>query len=155
MKILILSDSHGEQCYMERAVLQEQPDCILHLGDRSRDADILRQTFPHISMHSVVGNCDFAPAEESILVSDFCGVRFFITHGHLHGVKTNLLRLGYAAQEQLAQVAVYGHTHLADYRQVGEMHFLNPGAASGARPSYAVVEIRGQGELTCRIEYVT
>jgi putative phosphoesterase len=153
MKILILSDSHGEQKYMEQAVLQEHPDCIFHLGDRSRDADTLRQTFPNVPMLSVVGNCDFAPTEDSVLVSDLGGVRFFITHGHLHGVKTNLLRLGYAAQEQLAQVAVYGHTHVADYRQVGNLHFINPGAAGGAKPSYAVAEIFGQENITFRIEY--
>ncbi|MBP3313604.1 MAG: metallophosphoesterase [Oscillospiraceae bacterium] len=153
MKILILSDSHGEQCYMEQAVLQEKPDCIIHLGDHSRDADTLGQTFPSIPMLSVAGNCDFASMAEETLVTDVRGVRFFITHGHRHGVKTNLLRLGYAAQEHLAQIVLYGHTHVADSRQLGDIHFLNPGACSGAKPSYAVVEIPQQVEFTCRIEY--
>ena len=41
MKILVLSDSHGNISNMEAAVEREQPRMILHLGDCWRDAERL------------------------------------------------------------------------------------------------------------------
>ena len=46
MKILVLSDSHGQMRLMEQAVRTEQPDEIFHLGDHIRDAEQLERTFP-------------------------------------------------------------------------------------------------------------
>ena len=41
MKILVLSDSHGLQYFMQRCVEALQPDAVIHLGDMVRDADKL------------------------------------------------------------------------------------------------------------------
>lgn len=154
MKILILSDSHGEQRYMEEAIFREQPDQILHLGDRQRDGERLRANFPHIPFLAVPGNCDIGATDLPILLPEFCGCRFFVTHGHLHNVKYGLLRLSLAAREAGAQVAVFGHTHSACCERVDGLTLLNPGAAGGGRPSYGVVELtRGQTPV-CRIEYL-
>ena len=38
MKLLILSDSHGEQEFMQLAVRRERPDAVIHLGDHCADA---------------------------------------------------------------------------------------------------------------------
>ena len=154
MKILVLSDSHGEQRYMEQAVFQEGPDYILHLGDKQKDGLTLREKFCRIPFLGVPGNCDYAPLDPSVAVTELNGVRFFVTHGHVHGVKTGLMRLCYAAEEAGAQVAVYGHTHIACVQNVDGLWLLNPGTAGGGKPSYGVVEISNKQEISCRVEYL-
>lgn len=150
MKILVLSDSHGELRYMEKAVFDETPDHILHLGDKLNDARALRERFPRIPMTAVPGNCDLGAIDPPVLVQELGGVRFLITHGHVHGVKMGLMRLSYAAMEAGAQVAVYGHTHIAAHREECGVHLLNPGAAGGGCPSYGVIELEN-GRVSCRI----
>ena len=38
VKILIVSDSHGDSTYLRLAVKKERPDAIVHLGDHASDA---------------------------------------------------------------------------------------------------------------------
>lgn len=151
MKILVFSDSHGELRYMEKAVFDETPDYIFHLGDKTMDGEKLREMFYRIPFISVPGNCDFAGIEPPVRIEELGGIRFLITHGHLHGVKTGMLRFLLAAKQAQAQVAVFGHTHLAAYEQVDGIHILNPGAAGGGNPSCGVIEIDLNGGVSCRI----
>ena len=53
MKILVLSDSHGNINNMTRCVEMINPRHILHLGDCIRDAEALRDLFPDIPMTCV------------------------------------------------------------------------------------------------------
>ena len=46
MRILVLSDSHGNVDNMARAVELTAPDRVLHLGDCQRDLTALRARFP-------------------------------------------------------------------------------------------------------------
>lgn len=46
MRILVLSDSHGNVDNMARAVELTVPDRVLHLGDCQRDLTALRARFP-------------------------------------------------------------------------------------------------------------
>lgn len=51
MKILVFSDSHGNEDNMIRAVERERPftlDAIVHLGDGWRDAEALHRLYPQI-----------------------------------------------------------------------------------------------------------
>ena len=136
---------------MEQAVFDETPDTIIHLGDHAADAEALREMFPRIPMISVPGNCDFCLAEPQTTTAELGGVRFFITHGHTLGVKMGTTRLVYAAQEEQAAVALFGHTHCAMHEIVGDVHLLNPGACGGGRPSYGVIEIAKDKSITCEI----
>ena len=43
MKLLILSDSHGEQEFMQLAVRRERPDAVIHLGDHCAMPTALRR----------------------------------------------------------------------------------------------------------------
>ena len=63
MKLLVLSDSHGNVDNMVLAVERTHPDWILHLGDVVRDGDALHSRFPEIPFAQVSGNCDFAAME--------------------------------------------------------------------------------------------
>ena len=150
MKLLILSDSHSVMRHMERAVFDVTPDRIIHLGDVTRDAEKLREMFPRIPMTCVPGNCDHDPVTPPVQLETFGGVRVLITHGHTLGVKYGELNLLLAAQEAQARLALFGHTHRAFLDEQDGVTLLNPGAASGSYPSYAVAELEN-GKLSCRI----
>ena len=142
MKILVLSDSHGNIDNMVRAVEKEQPRMIFYLGDCWADAEKLRRRFPDIPMELVPGNCDyrsFEQAERLVFVED---KRIFLCHGHTLGVKQSLLRAGYKAEEEKLDLLLFGHTHqpLVDMR--GRTLFINPGSIGDYfHPFYAVVTI--------------
>lgn len=144
MKILVLSDSHGNITNMELAVEREQPRMILHLGDCWRDAERLAERYPHIPMEHVPGNCDFRAEEpaEKILFLEDC--RVLICHGHTCGVKTSLLTAGYKAEQENLDAFLFGHTHRPLVDRRGKTLFLNPGTiGKGPRPTYAVLTVEG------------
>lgn len=150
MKILVLSDSHGNITNMVRAVTAENPHMIFHLGDCWRDSETLHDRFPEIPLHQVPGNCDyrsFEPAEQLVFLED---KRILLCHGHTCGVKQSLLTAGYMAEEQNLDLFLFGHTHkpLVDMR--GKTLFLNPGSIGDHfRPTYGIVTLEN-GRLDAR-----
>ena len=84
-----------------------------------------------------------------VLLRTFEGVRIFGTHGHRYGVKQGLIRFSLAAQEQQAQVALFGHTHIPYCRQEGGLWLLNPGACGGRAPSCGIVTVDGGKAVCC------
>ena len=129
MKILVLSDSHGNVENMVRAVELTQPRHILHLGDCLRDAGALHRRFPLIPLDTVPGNCDWGALDEPERLLEWEGVRVLLMHGHTRNVKASPLSAQYAAREYGADVLLFGHTHrpLVDYD--GALYTMNPGAA--------------------------
>lgn len=148
MKILVFSDSHGNTEHMLQAAEREKPDRILHLGDGWDDVACLQMALPGVPVEQVAGNCDFrrdAPAVKCVTLE---GKRILLCHGHTYRVKEGLLTLGYAAREQGADLACFGHTHVPTQEWAGETLLLNPGSIGyWGRPSYAVVRIE-DGRLT-------
>ncbi len=144
MKILVLSDSHGNVDNMIRAVERESPRAIFHLGDCWRDGQRLHDRFPEIPFEQVPGNCDFRSQEAAERLVFLEDKRILLCHGHTYGVKQSLLAAGYAAEEQNLDVFLFGHTHrpLVDMR--GKTLFLNPGSIGDyVRPFYGVLTISG------------
>lgn len=154
MKILVLSDSHGNISNMIAAVERTAPHMILHLGDCWRDAEKLQDYFPDIPMEHVPGNCDFRPDEPAEKLLFLADKRVLICHGHTYGVKSSLLTAGYAAEEKNLDLFLFGHTHrpLVDMR--GKTTFLNPGSIGDYRqPVYGVVTIEN-GKLDVRTAFL-
>ena len=151
MKLLILSDSHGDFRALERCVELEKPDILYHLGDYCSDAERLGKRFFHIPLFSVAGNCDFRARQPERVVDEVEGVRIFACHGHRYNVKSSLLALKLAAREQNAALCLFGHTHIPLLEQAGGITFLNPGACGGRTPCYAVAELSG-GRISCRLK---
>lgn len=142
MKILILSDSHGNVDNMVQAVQQENPHMIIHLGDVMRDAQKLQTFFPNIPLEQVPGNCDYAAfdAPERILCIE--DKRVMICHGHTLHVKSGLLSAMYAALEENADVFLFGHTHKVFCETRNGVAMLNPGSIGDPRyPTYGILEI--------------
>ena len=151
MKVLVLSDSHGNIFNMIQAVEREAPRMVFHLGDCWRDGERLHDRFPELPFEQVYGNCDYfrgsREAEKLLCLGD---KRVLLCHGHTDGVKQSLLAAGLAAEEKDLDLFLFGHTHkpLVDMR--GKTLFLNPGSIGDyARPTYGVVTLEN-GKLDAR-----
>lgn len=144
MKLLVLSDSHGNVDNMIQAVARTVPDMILHLGDGEHDARQMHEQFPAIPMEQVAGNCDWCsvlPPQKLICAAD---KRILMCHGHTLHVKESLLTALYAAQEQHADIFLFGHTHRIFSETRNGVAMLNPGSIGDAHyPTFGVVEITG------------
>ncbi len=155
MKILVLSDSHYGQQFMRYCMDAIKPDQVIHLGDHYEDAENLQKDYSHIRFHMVPGNCDrLSPffAVPQILCYPIAGVRIYLSHGHLHGVKSDIFRFLADAWEKEAQVALFGHTHEALCFQTEDgMWVLNPGSCRGFSGSVGLIEAEDGKISACRI----
>lgn len=134
---------------MESAVRRCEPDQVLHLGDCVEDFLALQSLLPAIPMEHVPGNCDYgAPGPYTKLLA-LEGARILMTHGHLYGVKSGYLRAIYAAQEQQADILLFGHTHYAECFQEGALWVMNPGAAK--QGSYGIITLNQDG-IHCTLD---
>ncbi len=150
MKLLVLSDSHGNLANMVAAVEQETPDLILHLGDCWRDAQELHCAYPSIPLEQVPGNCDFRPGEVQERLLQVEGCHLFFCHGHTRGVKQGYGGAIQAARERGADLLLFGHTHRADSGEADGLTWMNPGSVGeGRSPSYGVVILGPNGEVQC------
>lgn len=158
MKILVISDTHGDTNRAEEAIRSNKEiGLIIHLGDYFRDAQKLSSLFPSIPMEYIYGNSDFmiddVPAEK---VLDVCGKKIFITHGHRYSVKWDYDKLFKKAEELHADMLLFGHTHVPDIIAKDSYYVLNPGSTSDPREasdeSYAIIEI-DNGNVVPKICY--
>lgn len=152
IKTAVFSDTHGHGELMLDAVRRTRPDVVIHLGDGERDTAELRREFPTLALYTVRGNCDIAVSAPDWDVVPLGGVKAFITHGHLYDVNWGTDRLVYAAMEQGASLALYGHTHRADYSSFGSVTVINPGTAGRGRElTWAYIETFDNGTLKAEI----
>lgn len=155
MKLLVLSDTHKSLGFACEAIENERPDAVLHLGDHLSDAEDLSFAYQEPDFYYVPGNCDYEPAVRQSLTLELGGVRIFMTHGHLFGVKSGTDVLLSMAKAQGAALALYGHTHVAALQTQSGVTLFNPGTAGRfGRSSYGLVDIHG-GSFSCRIVYDT
>ena len=145
MKILVVSDSHGDVENMERAVLRERPDAVLHLGDGWHDAQTLHSRFPDLPLEQVPGNCDFRGDKSAVRVLEYEGRRVMLCHGHTFGVKSDLSLLLREAEERGADVALFGHTHKPFLELRGGVWLLNPGSVGDYRRATYGTLLLGDG----------
>ena len=150
MKILVFSDSHGSVDSMEKTILREHPDQILHLGDYVRDAKkLLKYCIP---LTLVAGNCDSSSSEATILTPEFQGTKIYMTHGHLRGVKVMYQRVIYAALAENADILLFGHTHRSECFFDQGLWVMNPGACN-TWGSYGVIQLT-DGKITCCLKSI-
>ena len=152
MKILVFSDSHKTIGNMYDAVEAERPDRVFHLGDHMRDAEDLACALDHLDILYVPGNCDYANHASPNVLIELGGVRIFLTHGHLFGVKSGLSRLQMEARRLGADLALFGHTHKAHLDEQDGLTLLNPGSCGSgtSHPTYAVIQLENK-RFSCEI----
>lgn len=149
MRILVVSDTHGREDNLRRAVLaQPKAEAVIHLGDGEEETGRVKRAFPEKMFLQVRGNCDWGSELPQTAVFEADGVKIFYTHGHLYGVKSSLYNAVCAARENGARVLLYGHTHqaLTDYED--GLYIMNPGSLGGYKASYGILDITPQGIVT-------
>ena len=153
MKIIVVSDSHGNIRNLTKVLCEYHADLYIHLGDGERELDSICRQYPEKNVYHVLGNCDMASLSDSelLLCPDDKNV-IFAVHGHRIGVKFSLVELKKAARRKGANIVLYGHTHCRYCNYEDGMYIINPGSVSiprdGNKPSFAVIELLPTGILT-------
>lgn len=152
LRILIVSDSHGRNDYVKRAIKQAGAiDGFIHLGDVEDDVEELR-SFAGCPSYIVMGNNDYGLGLPEHLNVTIGGKKIFLTHGHRHGVNYDLKRLGLLGTLNKMDMVMYGHTHYP-YLDIGEdITMLNPGSLTyprqeGRARTFLTMEIDEQGKV--------
>jgi putative phosphoesterase len=126
MKVLIVSDNHGQAEVLRqiKARHKEEVDFFIHCGD----SEMPSSSDEMKGFYAVRGNCDFDDDYPQQLTKEFSTHRLFVTHGHLYNVKSSLLPLKYAAEEEQANIICFGHSHIAGVEMLEGKLFINPGS---------------------------
>lgn len=147
MKILVVSDTHGQNDNLLEVLEREKPfDIFVHCGDSGDLSDYIEQ-FVSGQVVMVRGNCDYDSFLRSEEYLEVCGHRIFITHGHNYDVTSGINLLANAAKDRGADVVLYGHTHIPEVNQLYGVSILNPGSLArprqeGKRCTYGIITIR-------------
>jgi putative phosphoesterase len=147
MRIAVLSDTHGRQDAVRRALadLRERGiTTVLHCGDID-DADTVL-LFRGFTAHFVFGNCDWdreglrsamaeigAPLHEIFGHVEIAGRKLAFLHGDDKRLMNDVEQSG--AYDFL----FYGHTHHAEEHATGPTRVINPGALHRAKPKRFIV----------------
>lgn len=124
MKILVISDSHGNKLGIDKIFQSMKFDYLLFLGDGLGDIGDYKYLD---NVYVVSGNCDFFSDEPNERVLELGGKKFFMTHGNKYGVKLGLGSFIRKATELGVDFALYGHTHSRDVQKIGDVYYINPG----------------------------
>ena len=151
-KILIVSDSHGNNTNLRKAIanMGDTLDLMIHLGDMECDPDVIKNLVK-CPAEMVKGNCDGLSRLQAAKIIDIGEHKALITHGHRYGGKYGIDSMREMAEVNGADIVMFGHIHepvLEHYQ--GGMTVLNPGSISkprqdGHRPTYAVMTIEDDG----------
>ena len=159
MKILIVSDTHGRDENLEKAVYREEPfDYLIHCGD-VEGREIFIEALVDCPCCIVSGNNDFfsdLPREEII---DLAGKKILVTHGHTYGVSGGTDGIVEAARARGCVAVLFGHTHYPEIEMQEGILVINPGSLTfprqrGRKFSYAVMEAEEGKDLQAEIRYL-
>ena len=142
MKILVVSDTHGNRQTLVNILEGTGAEMLIHLGDEIGDA-LFMETIIALPVIKVPGNCDHRSAEPRELLKSIADRKFFITHGDQYKVKISLSRLVDKAKELKASVVLFGHTHTPLIQKEDGVLLINPGTLmSGSdSKSYAILTV--------------
>lgn len=158
MRILIVSDSHGRNTYLERVLKIAAPfDMLIHLGDLEGSQQFLEENVT-CPIEMVSGNNDFfsdLERDKSIMIGCY---RVLLTHGHRYKVHYGTEDIKDWARANGADIVMFGHTHVP-LIDMDDVIAVNPGSISlprqeGHKPSYMMMEIDRKKEVHFTIHYV-
>lgn len=161
MKIFFMSDIHGSEYYLNKALEayeREKCEYIVILGDilyHGPRNDIPKGYNPKSVANTlnklknkimcVKGNCDGEVDQMMIEFPILCdystmlynGKRLFLTHGHKYN-KNNMLPI------DEGDVIISGHTHIPVCEEIEGIYFINPGSITfpkeNTKHSYGILE---------------
>lgn len=122
MKLLVVSDSHGEVELLNKIYFENNTcDIFIHLGDSELPPYMMENYI------TVKGNCDF---------SDYPLFRDISTpYGIIHIVHGNYNYLSENEDPSKYFMYLFGHTHLKVAKKIGQTYVFNPGSLTRPRDS--------------------
>ena len=149
MKILVVSDTHGNFDNLYKVVLSHSDaDVVIHLGDGANEIDQVKTLFPNKMFVCVKGNCDFGSDKNTTEIITLDGKKIIASHGHLYNVKYSIYNYICAARAENADIALFGHTHVAYTDYDDGLYIMNPGSLGKYNASYGLIEICPAGITT-------
>lgn len=158
MKILIVSDSHGRDTYLEQVIEREKPiDMLLHMGDLEGSEDYISAIAP-CPVEMVSGNNDYFTQIDREKIIKIGTYKVFMTHGHRFGVNFGMEEITEEGRARNVDIVMFGHTHKPYLNVLPDITVLNPGSISqprqeGRNPSYMIMEIAEDGGVRYDIRY--
>lgn len=143
MKIVVVSDNHGNTYYMEEiySIHKEDTDEWIHCGD----SELMEDHPLWQSYKTVLGNMDITNKFDLSRVERVGGLNYLLVHGHKHGVKQSYRKLIDLAKSHDVNVVFYGHTHVPKVEKEEGILFINPGSIAQPRNrdkgTYLVIEV--------------
>lgn len=159
MKIVVMSDSHGNAAAVRKVVQhhEEDVDLFLHLGDGEHDMSVALQSFPWLAekFHYLKGNCDFGdlvkPTQRQLVLELPFGHKIFAAHGDHYRVNYGTDRIVHEAKQAGANIVLFGHTHERICTYEDGLYIVNPGSLAcprdGKPPAYALISVSEKGIL--------
>lgn len=160
MKILCFSDSHGTDYYIRRALaLHPDAEVVFFLGDGLYDVSHFVMNDRARTWLTVRGNCDVVSRvgcqdAPKLAYITLCDKKIVYTHGDLYGVKYGTDGLRLLAEEQNADIVLFGHTHRPHESYIsadnGGVYLFNPGSIGECYPapkSFGIITLSEQGVL--------
>ncbi|MBQ9898206.1 MAG: metallophosphoesterase [Ruminococcus sp.] len=155
MRIIVLSDSHGNYPALESVIMRNtDADWIFHLGDGERELDrfVLSHEILAPKIIHVAGNCDFRSLSPEVFTLPALDHKILAAHGHQLGVKGSLERIKSLARQNGCDIVLYGHTHCRFCSFEDGLYIMNPGSCScprdGSKPSFGHIDISPAGVVT-------
>ena len=155
-KVLVVSDSHGRNENLRRAIsvfgpAGEQLSMLIHLGDMQCPVEKL-QEMVQCPVEAVKGNCDIFGDLPMTRLIELGREKVLLTHGHRYNCKWSTEPMKELAQANGAGVVLFGHTHVPLVDRSPDVKLMNPGSISeprqeGRRPTYLVITIEEDGHL--------
>lgn len=158
MRVLVVSDSHGRNIYLNKALEQAGAfDFFMHLGDLEGSEDFI-EAFVEAPKELISGNNDYFSDIEREKIVELAGHRIFMTHGNRYGVYTGMDCLREEGKKRGADIILFGHTH-CPYIEQEEVVMINPGSITHPRqegriPTYVIMDLKEDGEVEIELKYV-
>lgn len=145
-KILICSDTHGDNSYLKKAIDINDPDIVLHAGDFCCSFSKINEIVDYV----VSGNNDIEGQKE-IYFSLF-GINIYMSHGdefisYFSPPNENSKKVFKSIRNKGLDLIIYGHTHVECVHNIKNTLVINPGSITAPRnksnkKSYAVITIK-------------
>lgn len=141
LKILVVSDSHGNSAGLGRIVRRESPfDYLFHCGDGA--GDLVHVDVPAgTAVVRVCGNVDMARNldAERLVVMRVGPFTVMAAHGDQFQVNYGYGAIEREGRSRNADIVLFGHTHAA-YQGGAKPVLFNPGAATSGRYGLVYVD---------------
>ena len=149
MRLVVTSDTHRAARDFFRIIERHKDNkdvIFVNLGDSENEIEEMKMYYPKLRLENVIGNCDWNGSYPVYKAFQADGKKVLITHGHKFYVKHGYQALQEFAQQEEADIVLFGHTHIPYTENIDGIYYMNPGAV--CHGSYGIVDIDKGGIIT-------